>query len=49
MKCDKCEIEMVKMKSRREAGGKTTYYKCPKCGATAEYYEAKKKGKPDDR
>lgn len=25
MKCDKCEIDMVKMKSKREIGGKTTY------------------------
>lgn len=43
MKCDKCEIEMVKMKSKREIGGKTTYYKCPKCGTITEYYEAQKR------
>lgn len=49
MKCISCDAEMEKLKIKREIGGKTTYYKCPKCGSTTEYYEAKKKGKPNDR
>lgn len=42
MKCTKCDVEMNKLKSKDETGGKTTYYECPKCGSKTEYFETKK-------
>ena len=43
MKCISCDIEMDKLKTKHEIGGKTTYYKCPKCGTITEYYDAQKR------
>lgn len=43
MKCISCDIKMDKLKTKHEIGGKTTFYKCPKCGTITEYYDAQKR------